>query len=66
MGEMNDAIINKAPLVMSGYMVDFVFLNTFCVRGLGKFNIQFILNGEGGANGFITVKEHRARIRELN
>ena len=30
MGGMNDAIINKAPLVMSGYMVDFVLLNTFC------------------------------------
>lgn len=48
---MNDAIINKAPLVMSDYMVDFVLLNTFCVRGLGKFNIQFILNGEGARMG---------------
>ena len=47
MGGMNDVIINKAPLVMSGYMVDFVFLNTFCVRGFGKLNIQFLVNGEG-------------------
>ena len=63
---MNDAIINKAPLVMSGYMVDFVFLNTFCVRGLGKLDILFHFKWRGGEKGFITVKEHRAQIRELN
>ena len=32
-------------------IVDFVFLNTFCVRGLGKLNIQFNLNGEGARRG---------------
>ena len=48
---MNDVIINKAPLVMSGYMVDFVLLNTFCVCGLGKLDILFILNGEGARRG---------------
>ena len=48
---MNDAIINKAPLVISGYMVDFVFLNTFCVGGFGNLDIQFILNGEGARMG---------------
>ena len=51
MGGMNDAIINKAPLVMSVYMVDFVLLNMFWVCGLGKLNIQFILNGEGAQRG---------------
>ena len=53
---MNDAIINKAPLVMSGYMVDFVFLNTFCVRGLGKLDILFILNGEGARRGSLQLR----------
>ena len=51
MGGMNDAIINKAPLVMSGYMIDLVLLNTFCVRGFGKLNILFILNGEEARRG---------------
>ena len=44
---MNDAIINRAPMVMAGYIIDFVALNTFCVCGFGKLNIQFIVNGEG-------------------
>ena len=48
---MNDAIINSAPMVMAGYIFDFVFLNTFCVRGLGKLDILFILNGEGARRG---------------
>ena len=51
MGGMNDVIINQASLVMSGYKVDFVFLNTFFVRGFGKLNIQFIINGEGARRG---------------
>ena len=48
---MNDAIINRAPMVMAGYVVDFVSLSTFCVCGFGKLNIQFILNGEGAQRG---------------
>ena len=64
MGGMNDATINKAPLVISAYIV--VFVKYVLCAWLGEAQHPIHFKWRGGANGFITVKEHRARIRELD